>query len=66
MDRIQRWGNKTEQREERERYQRLPRHAHVPLRVLRCADCWQELSRKHPAHLGDRCSSCWEAYGWWI
>ena len=43
MDRTQRWGNQTEQRQERERYRKPPQHAHVPLRVLRCADCWEEL-----------------------
>jgi hypothetical protein len=61
MDRIQRWGNKAEQREARERYQRPPRHAHIPLRVLRCADCQRVLSSTHPAELGDRCGWCWEA-----
>ncbi len=61
MDRTQRWGNKAEQREARERYQRPPRHAHVSLRVLQCADCLQELPPSHPAELGNRCGWCWEA-----
>ena len=61
MDRYQRWGNPVEQRQERERYEKRPQHARVPLRVLRCADCLQDLPAMHPAELGDRCGWCWEA-----
>lgn len=60
MDRMERWGNKTEQRLARERYRKPPQHAHVSLRVLRCADCLQELPAMHPHELGDRCGGCWE------
>lgn len=60
MDRTERWGNKAEQRQERERYRKPPQHAHVSLRVLRCADCWQALPASHPDELGDRCGGCWE------
>jgi len=60
MDRYQRWGNPVEQRQAQELYQKRPQHAHVPLRMLRCADCLQVLPAKHPAELGDRCGWCWE------
>jgi hypothetical protein len=59
MDRTKRWGNKVEQRQEWERNRKHPQHAHVPLRVLQCADCLQVLPGRYPAELGNRCGGCW-------
>lgn len=61
MNRYQRWGNKVEQRQERERYQRPPQHARVPLGVLQCVDCLRLLPVTHPAYLEERCGWCWNA-----
>jgi hypothetical protein len=61
MDRYQRWGNRAEQRQAREQYEKRPQHARVPLRVLQCVDCLQVLPVTHPHEMGSRCGWCWKA-----